>query len=68
MHKILKFEFKANNSCFHRYILNRMSLPNMCNLSPLAGLKVAEIYLSCGWLGGWVGGWVAPQNGNNAIS
>ena len=46
----------------------------MCNLSPLAGLEVAEIYLSCGWVGGWVvgwvvgwlGGWVARQNGNNA--
>ena len=35
----------------------------MWNLSPLAGLKVAEIYLSCGWV---VVGWVARQNGKNA--
>ena len=38
----------------------------MSHLSRLAGLEVAEIYLSCGWLGGWVVGWVARQNGNNA--
>ena len=34
----------------------------ICEMSVAYGLKVAEIYLSCGWVV-W---WVAHQNGNNA--